>query len=680
MQEELQVVVNLQFSDMAKGLFPEQYCNMGLSDITAELVAKGHLITGEGWDDFNPSTTDKTEPIYFGEKLPKLINRIRSARKDYPPTSNDKPHQFLADGLRTPEGPRNNTSRPDAYFYLAGGTVNDWDDISTPWEVKKKNAPEMKKDNGGKILWSMHHIMRSDPCRRFVLGVTLEDLSLRLWYMDQAAVMVSDAIDIVEDFEWFIKLIIALGECSPENLGWDLTIEKLPRSKLLGGSASMYQIAMHDSQGSPRIFRTCRLLSDVGAEAFIGRGTRVWAVNEVIGNKVDTSRTMILKDYWVNEDRTREATILNNIRQELLKAGLEKYLKNFLSVLIDEDVRCSTGEDITPSSFASSLPYFDLRPISEFATTQGDADPRPLAQELFSQTNKGGAMGAIPVAQHRQPHGTFAASNRVETRQHYRIVFREEGRDILHLANRRDMFLAIEGAFKALKALHSIEYVHRDISCGNVLLVGEGDKAIGVLSDLEYATNFITKSGNGPHAGRTGTAHFLACEVARHRYIFAPAKHKDSRNDEDDDNTTFQDYQTLAFQYNPLHDLESMWWLCLWCVTAFDKNPKNVVDEHKELVANTLFPGTKQGFVLRTAVLSTNQLKSDAPVFPLKHAVRVLSRWGVAIVDAYYDVMKTPHSIDRAMLKVVSRNHYSENFKKLAVMMGDETDQVTPIV
>ena len=50
--------------------------------------------------------------------------------------------------------------------------------------------------NTAKNLWSMHHIMRSDPRRRFAFGITIEDLTMRLWFCDRALVLVSEPINL----------------------------------------------------------------------------------------------------------------------------------------------------------------------------------------------------------------------------------------------------------------------------------------------------------------------------------------------------------------------------------------------------------------------------------------------------------------------------------------------------
>ncbi|KIM59994.1 hypothetical protein SCLCIDRAFT_125059, partial [Scleroderma citrinum Foug A] len=43
-----------------------------------------------------------------------------------------------------------------------------------------------------KVIWSLHHIMRSDPYRRSTLGVTIEGANTRLWFTCRSVTMVSE--------------------------------------------------------------------------------------------------------------------------------------------------------------------------------------------------------------------------------------------------------------------------------------------------------------------------------------------------------------------------------------------------------------------------------------------------------------------------------------------------------
>ncbi|KAI0797200.1 hypothetical protein C8Q75DRAFT_888263 [Abortiporus biennis] len=64
-------------------------------------------------------------------------------------------------------------------------------------------------------------------------------------------------------------------------------------------------------------------------------------------------------------------------------------------------------------------------------------------------------------------------------------------------------------------------------------------------------------SVDGSHELRTGTLAFMAYEVARGRYIAKSLPNETYRP---------RPRSFPTFFHNPLHDLESIWWICLWGV------------------------------------------------------------------------------------------------------------------
>ncbi|KIK22815.1 hypothetical protein PISMIDRAFT_651298, partial [Pisolithus microcarpus 441] len=98
----------------------------------------------------------------------------------------------------------------------------------------------------------------------------------------------------------------------------------------------------------------------------------------------------------------------------------------------------------------------------------------------------------------------------------------------------------------ALQLLRSVDWVHRDISTGNVLCFG----GMGKLADLEYAKHM---DSNATHEDRTGTLEFMASEVEAQQYLFQPRGGKPRREG-----------RKCPFRFNPLHDMESLWWIATW--------------------------------------------------------------------------------------------------------------------
>ncbi|KAF8316910.1 hypothetical protein DL93DRAFT_724380 [Clavulina sp. PMI_390] len=212
--------------------------------------------------------------------------------------------------------------------------------------------------------------------------------------------------------------------------------------------------------------------------------------------------------------------------------------------------------------------------------------------------------------------------------------------------------------------MHSVNYLHRDISCGNVFLVSrENEGEFGVLADLEYAIDLTAPRPAYWHVARTGTAQFIASEVERHEYYFITMS---EQWDEWQDKVL-----ALNFQYNALHDVESMWWLCVWCITAFHLVDSNVSQSHKDFIADRLFPIGKGSFDARASVLMTGEL-GRAKYLPLQDAVGALSQWGKKIYKAYQKAMEFG-IINKPFLEQVSTDHLN-HFEHDIVTLTDIDD------
>ncbi|CAE6417350.1 unnamed protein product [Rhizoctonia solani] len=169
----------------------------GLEQVCSELCSTSHINEGNPrWaclpEDPADSTRHEIESFQFFEKIVEAVDSCR------PNKSQESLLKCSVSENTTPLGHRYNTSRPDGYFYLATSNLKllRWADIVLPMEFKKKNTSEKNIDDRAKVLWSMHHIMRTDAQRRYVLGLTCENTTARLWYNDRSDIVASDEFDI----------------------------------------------------------------------------------------------------------------------------------------------------------------------------------------------------------------------------------------------------------------------------------------------------------------------------------------------------------------------------------------------------------------------------------------------------------------------------------------------------
>ena len=185
-----------------------------------------------------------------------------------------------------------------------------------------------------------------------------------------------------------------------------------------------------------RLFETEDLLSDAGAEAFRGRGTRVWTVREVFDGK-PTGPLMVLKDSFVNEDRPREGDTTREIVNSLPEGDRRRL--HFLTVVVHGDVVIDDHPDTTDAIHHNKRCPLDVLNVGaivnrrELSTLSHTASYTP-------NTGTGHLPFLLPAVK------PFAPSRSYQNRQHYRIVFKEVGEAVSNMKNRKDMFLAIQGA------------------------------------------------------------------------------------------------------------------------------------------------------------------------------------------------------------------------------------------
>lgn len=63
------------------------------------------------------------------------------------------------------------------------------------------------------LLQRMHDRMCKDPRRRFIIGMTVEDAKLRIWFCNRSELLVSEAVSIMEVrlfslYAWIIPSLI----------------------------------------------------------------------------------------------------------------------------------------------------------------------------------------------------------------------------------------------------------------------------------------------------------------------------------------------------------------------------------------------------------------------------------------------------------------------------------------
>ncbi|GJE97361.1 hypothetical protein PsYK624_135770 [Phanerochaete sordida] len=217
-------------------------------------------------------------------------------------------------------------------------------------------------------------------------------------------------------------------------------------------------------------------------------------------------------------------------------------------------------------------------------------------------------------------------------KKHHRILFKEVGTTIVDVQSLSKAFGYLAQVSLALYALHTVGWVHRDVSSGNIIIYD--DRAI--LGDVEYAKQ---EEDTTRHDVRTGTAFFMAAEVDSCKYLLlgldfarlGPGstvpqprdgsnkghkfltfeREKPSKDESTSVQASMDQKLKTVFRHNPLHDLESVFWLALYlllCTLLDLEKPLQTSDAEwaqyataKDVLAADLFHNAKKRIECITA-------------------------------------------------------------------------------
>jgi len=295
-------------------------------------------------------------------------------------------------------------------------------------------------------------MMRNDPCRRFAFGITIENTTTRIWFCCRTVVLVSKAFDLFDvsalclaisashvrqDRDTIIRTFASFAFASREDLGYDPTI-----TRTLADGQPQYEIQVMD-----KVYRTTDVLSNFGADAIIGRGTRVFKVYDI----KDVNKTpRVLKDVWVEEDRSREGEILNNLFAKIQLEGGEDKLRDaqryFLTSVTYGDVKIHGQLDHTRNLIMrGGDPFLEG---NSMLLTIGNLTRRKPSHR--SEHTRASNIGNVPVFEDPRRRTARPRSAPIPVRVHHRMVCEEVGVAIHNLTNLRDVYQSLCDALKGM--------------------------------------------------------------------------------------------------------------------------------------------------------------------------------------------------------------------------------------
>ncbi|CAE6457451.1 unnamed protein product [Rhizoctonia solani] len=432
---------------------------------------------------------------------------------------------------------------PDEFSYLqrhqSGPGEVIWANIIMAIECDSADDQCNKVNAHARVVWSMYHAMCNDPRRQFVLGLTCQNTKARLWYHDRYIVVSSEEFDINEDWKNLVRILISVLLAPSDRLGVDPDMELVPSHD--PDTAPSYNVTIRNSDTEEvTTYRTLDIISGAGADSMVGPGTRLWVVQKLVDNEAH-GPCYTLKDTWIHEDCTPE-----HVHLKVMRKAQPAYCQHFPTPL-DHGFSSSgaaTGKTLHLTSLVATNKVLVILSFSTNVRTQKNPNGPRLEQY----------------------HGFGNPSE--QPRRHYRIVFEEVGKPVEDLRNFGDIFTTILGGLEGVRAMHLCKYVHRDISSGNILLVPPsglfGQR--GVLMGLEYAEKM--DDPRVPHEVKTGTAAFMATEVTFMEHFRLDELRRQQFNSLGEvklrNPSPVESKPLPPFRHNELHDVESIWWVCVW--------------------------------------------------------------------------------------------------------------------
>ncbi|KAF8641809.1 hypothetical protein AX16_009790 [Volvariella volvacea WC 439] len=494
-------------------------------------------------------------------------------------------------------------------------------------ELKRQKGEADIYDNRLKVLAAANHVMNDDPRRMFTYGITIEDESVSLWYFSQSHSAKSYSFNFIQECETFVSVLLSFIFATEKEMGFDPSIDRHD-----WGEKIFYVIEVDG-----RYFKTQRTISEYRSLCITGRMTRVWEAIEVESrtNPKDKEGALpvALKDVWLdataqtekeiqqaifadiesfasqlnepNSEDPPEFTHFNDEMKTKVRDCLQggAYKRYFLDIICDQRgaISKTVPTSARPQRGLFTLPSTPSRQqsrVSNADPTRGSAEPiRPVSHPLTSRPSPS------------QPR-TFA------NKRQYRVVLKEVCESLHNLKTFPRLFEVFLECLTALQLLYCAHWVHRDISSGNVLCYERDDGLLhAILGDLEYAKKFL--SGTGGTDPKTvsilGNSDFYTFQYTTTYPSLLAA---------------VQLQRTV--RYNFEHDLESLWWLSLWFLTA------RVDYEPCQQFVSSVFVNSFGGYEARLSAFK-NPLPGVLILHPeLQNLADAIDRVRALLYDAFY--------------------------------------------
>ncbi|KAJ7572299.1 hypothetical protein C8J56DRAFT_1175366 [Mycena floridula] len=417
-------------------------------------------------------------------------------------------------------------------------------------------------------IYHGYHILRNDPRRMWTFGISIQDDQCRFWYFSRSHTCVTAEFNFIEDAKPLIHFLYAMTCASEEQLGFDSSMELV-----IEGGLAQYKIKVRE-----KVYQTLAVLSDYKADVISGRAARVWEVKELNEKGKQIGQRRALKDSWLDDNSNSEKSVLDELKRKINGAGnlddMALFNKCFMQILEGGPVLDSFGDDAVAEELAADdiEEIMSVLPGSVGLTIKRNV--QQSSQHAFSQES---ISTANTISSTNRDILRWTVPGSFPKRAHHRTVFELVGIPYYDLESIPIMLQVIDDAAQALGLLWKYGFVHRDISSGNVYW--DPDSKSGKLSDFEFAKEMSDQTF---HNVKTGTTQFMAVEVALGFYKSRPLRTRVHKNPP-------ITVANMHFCHNPLHDLESLWWLLIWSFIHLIPVDNSSTLQDQQIAADALF-------------------------------------------------------------------------------------------
>ena len=208
-----------------------------------------------------------------------------------------------------------------------------------------------------------------------------------------------------------VKLFAAFAFADQKSLGFDPTV-KLDTSN---EGQLIFIVHPDNDKQNLRRFQTIQIISSSGAESLLGRGTRVFEAVEIDENGDPNGSPVVVKDIWVDSDRTREGNVLALLHTEANCEDRILINKHFLTTICHGDVW--TEPDILDDTANALMRGLDI------ASDHVSLFKLQVKPYIRAYESRSGSESSQESRRVRAPHSHLRYAHKT----HYRIVFKEKG-------------------------------------------------------------------------------------------------------------------------------------------------------------------------------------------------------------------------------------------------------------